>query len=194
MVSAILLAAGESRRMGSFKQLMTFGGKTFVECCVDNLLASKAGEVVVVTGHREADVRSALGSRPVRFAHNPDYRSGMTSSIRRGVSALSDQAHACLVALVDQPQIGTNVFNRVIEEYLTQGPLIVVPTYAGRRGHPIVLDLKLKAEILQTDPNQGLRQVVNAHRDHTVSVEVHSQTVLFDFDTPEDYSAASDQN
>jgi molybdenum cofactor cytidylyltransferase len=194
MVSAILLAAGESRRMGSFKQLLMFGGKTFVECCVDNLLASKAGEVVVVTGHREADVRAALGSRPVRFAHNPDYPAGMTSSIQRGVSALSDQSHACLIALVDQPQIGINVFNRVIEEYLTKGPLIVVPTYEGRRGHPIVLDLKLKAEILQTDPNQGLRQVVDAHRDSTVSVEVPSQTVLFDFDTPEDYKRGLGQN
>lgn len=192
MVSAILLAAGESRRMGSFKQLLAFGGKTFVECCVDNLLASRAGEVVVVTGHREADVRAALGSRPVRFAHNPRYREGMTSSVQQGVLALSDEARACLIALVDQPQIGINVFNRVIEEYLTQRPLIVVPTYGGSRGHPIVLDLTLKAEILRTDPNKGLRQVVYAHRDNTISVEMPSQTVLFDFDTPEDYHRDQD--
>lgn len=194
MVSAILLAAGESRRMGSFKQLLAFGGKTFVECCVDNLLASKAGEVVVVTGHRDADVRAAVGSRPVRFAHNADYRAGMTSSIKIGISALSDRAHACLIALVDQPQVGINVINLLIEEYLTGAPLIVVPTYGGSRGHPIVLDLKLKAEIFQTDPSHGLRQVVNAHRDRTVSIEVPSQTVLFDFDTPEDYLRASGQN
>lgn len=194
MVSAILLAAGESRRMGSFKQLLMFSGKTFVECCVDNLLASMAGEVVVVTGHRETDVRAALGSRPVRFAHNPDYRAGMTSSIQHGISALSHQAHACLIALVDQPQIGTNVFNRVIEAYLTECPLIVVPTYAGSRGHPIVVDLKLRAEILQIDQSQGLRQVVNAHPDKTISVEVPTQTVLLDFDTPEDYRRVTDQN
>jgi molybdenum cofactor cytidylyltransferase len=194
MVSAILLAAGESRRMGSFKQLLTYGGKTFVECCADNLLASKAGEVIVVTGHRDADVRAALGNRPVRFAHNPDYRAGMTSSLKRGIAALSDKAYACLVALVDQPQVGINVINCLIEEYQTKEPLIVVPTYEGRRGHPIVLDLTLKAEISQIDPNQGLRQVINAHRDKTVSVEVPSQTVLFDVDTPEDYLLALDQN
>lgn len=194
MVAAILLAAGESRRMGSFKQLLTFGGKAFVECCVDNLLASKAGEVVVVTGHRDADVRAALVTRPVRFAHNPDYRTGMTSSIKLGVSAISDHAEACLIALSDQPQIGIKVINRLIEVYLSERPLIVVPTYKGRRGHPIVLDMKLRAEILQADASQGLRQVVNAHPDKTVSVEVPSQTVLFDFDTPEDYLRASHQN
>jgi molybdenum cofactor cytidylyltransferase len=194
MVAAILLAAGESRRMGSFKQLLTFGGKTFVECCVDNLLASNAGEVVVVTGHRDADVRAALVTRPVRFAHNPDYRAGMTSSIKLGVSAISDQAEACLIALSDQPQIGIKVINRLIEVYLTERPLIVLPTYRGRSGHPIVLDLKLRAEILEIDASQGLRQVVNAHPGKTLAVEVPSQTVLFDFDTPEDYLRASDQN
>ena len=190
MISAVLLAAGESRRMGSFKQLLTLAGKTFVECCADNLLASRAGEVVVVTGHREAEVRLAMGNRAVRFAHNPDYRSGMSSSIKRGIAALSDYARACLIALVDQPQIGADVFNLAIETYLTEQALIVLPTFEGRRGHPIVLDLKLKDEILNMDPDQGLRQVVNSHRDQTRFVEVSSEVVLLDFDTPEDYQRA----
>lgn len=192
MVSAILLAAGESRRMGSFKQLLPLGGKTFVECCVDNLLASKAGEVVVVTGHREADVRAALAGRSVRFAHNTDYRAGMSSSIKHGIAALRDDARACLIALVDQPEISINVFNLVIDAYLADAPLIVVPTYEGRRGHPIVLDLKLRNEILQMDPNSGLRQVVSSHREQTRFLDVSTQTVLLDFDTPEDYRRADE--
>src|SRR5512143_2764872 len=105
MISAILLAAGESRRMGEFKQLLTFAGKTFVECCADQLLGSRAGEVIVVTGHREADVRRALGNRPLRPVHNPDYREGMASSVKRGVAAVSPNAVAVLIALADQPQI-----------------------------------------------------------------------------------------
>jgi molybdenum cofactor cytidylyltransferase len=190
MVSAILLAAGESRRMGSFKQLLPLGAKTFVECCVDNLLASKAGEVLVVTGHREADVRAALVGRSVRFAHNPEYRTGMSSSIKHGIAELRDDAQACLIALVDQPEISINVFNLVIDAYLTEAPLIVVPTYEGRRGHPIVLDLKLRKEILEMDPRAGLRQVVGLHREQTRFVEVSTETVLLDFDTPEDYRRA----
>jgi molybdenum cofactor cytidylyltransferase len=190
MVSAILLAAGESRRMGSFKQLLPLGGKTFVECCVDNLLASKAGEVLVVTGHREADVRAALAGRSVRFAHNPEYRAGMSSSIKHGIAELRDDTQACLIALVDQPEISVDILNLVIDAYLTEAPLIVVPTYEGRRGHPIVLDLKLRKEILEMDPRAGLRQVVGLHREQTRFVEVSTETVLLDFDTPEDYRRA----
>lgn len=190
MVSAIVLAAGQSKRMGSFKQLLTLGGKTFVECCVDNLLASEAGEVVVVTGHRDADVRAALAGRQVRFAHNPAFREGMASSVKTGIRALAEDAGACLIALVDQPEIGIDVFNLVIDTYLKELPLIVLPTYLGRRGHPILLDLRLKDEVLQMDPKMGLRQVVNARRDQTRFVTVATETVLLDFDTPEDYERA----
>jgi molybdenum cofactor cytidylyltransferase len=187
MISAVLLAAGESRRMGEFKQLLPLGGKTFVECCVDNLLASRAGEVIVVTGHRGADVRGAVGERPVRFAHNPDYRDGMSSSVKRGVEAISERSRACLIALVDQPQIGVDVINRVIEAYEKDEPLIVIPTYEGRNGHPIILDLKLKGEVLAIDPARGLREVVRARAGQVARVEIPTEAILTDFDYPEDY-------
>ena len=190
MISAVLLAAGESRRMGEFKQLLTLDGKTFIEHCVDNLLATRVGEVVVVTGHREEDVRRAVEGRQVRFAHNADYREGMSSSLKRGVRSLSADARACLVALVDQPQIGVDIFNRVIREYEDNRPLIVIPTCEGRNGHPIILDLKLKEEILSMDPARGLRQVVHAHANEVRRVEVAQESVLMDFDFPEDYRRA----
>ena len=188
MYSAVLLAAGESKRMGEFKQLLRFNGKTFVECCVDNLLASRANEVVVVTGYREQDVRAALGSRPVRFAHNEEYRSGMSLSIKRGVEALPASASAVIVALVDQPQIGPGIINQVIENYEKMRPLIVVPTYGGRNGHPIAIDLSLKEQILAMDPDLGLRHVVHMNADRVARVEVASEAVLIDCDFPEDYS------
>jgi molybdenum cofactor cytidylyltransferase len=193
MISAVLLAAGESRRMGKFKQLLPLGGKTFVECCADNLLASRVDDVIVVTGHREADVRSAIGNRPVRFAHNPDYRDGMSSSIKRGIDAISKEAHACLIALADQPQIGADVINRVIEAYEQDETLIVIPAYEGRNGHPIILDLKLRDEILAIDPDEGLRQVVHAHSNEIVRVEISTDAVLTDFDFPEDYERLLEQ-
>lgn len=188
MISAILLAAGESQRMGEFKQLLMLDGKSFVEHCVDNLLASRAGEVLVITGHRDADVRRAIGERPVRFAHNDDYRMGMSASVKRGVQAITDEARACLVALVDQPQISTRIINRVIDAYLDARPLIVVPTYDGRKGHPIILDLQLKDEILAMDAAQGLRQVITAHASDSLRVEVADDAVLMDCDFPEDYA------
>lgn len=187
MISAVLLAAGESRRMVEFKQLLTFRGKTFVECAVDNLLASRACEVIVVTGHRETDLRNVLGERPVRFAHNSDFRDGMSSSIKRGVRAISGEARAVLLALVDQPQIGTDIFNRVIDSYELLRPLVVVPSYGGKNGHPVVIDLSLKEEILTMDPSKGLREVVHAHADRLCRIEVETDSILKDFDYPEDY-------
>ncbi|MFL6215791.1 MAG: NTP transferase domain-containing protein [Blastocatellia bacterium] len=187
MISAILLAAGESRRMGEFKQLLTYAGRTFVECCVDNLLASRADEVIVVTGHREADVRYALGARPIRFAHNPDYREGMSASVKCGVAAVAPAAKAVLVALVDQPQIDSAIINRVIAEYEKQSPLIVIPTYAERNGHPILIDLRLRDELLSFDSTQGLRQVIHTHAADVLHTQVTTEAVLMDFDYPEDY-------
>lgn len=187
MISAILLAAGESRRMGEFKQLLRLGDKRFVEHCADNLLASRVDEVIIVTGHREFEVRRAIGDRPVSFAHNAEYQSGMATSIKRGVQALSESTRAFLLALVDQPLIGADVINSVIETYESAPAIIVMPTYDGKNGHPILLDRVLKDEILAMDPVYGLRQVVRAHSSRVTHVAVSSRAVLEDCDLLEDY-------
>jgi molybdenum cofactor cytidylyltransferase len=187
MISAILLAAGESRRMGELKQVLRLGDKSFVEHCVDNLLASRVDEVIIVTGHRGAEVRRAVSDRPVRFAHNADYESGMASSIKCGVRIISEASRACVLALVDQPQIGADVINLLIAKYEESRALIVIPTYEGKNGHPILLDAGLKEEILAMPLEKGLRQVVHAHREQVARVQVRTQTVLEDCDVPEDY-------
>jgi molybdenum cofactor cytidylyltransferase len=173
--------------MGQFKQLLPFGAKTFVECCVDNLLASRVDDVLVVTGHRASDVREAIGDRPVRLVHNADYQLGMSESIKRGVSALTQTAGACLIALVDQPQVQPAIVNRIIEAYEEQHPLIIVPVHEGRNGHPVLIDLSLRDDILTMDPTIGLRQVVRAHEHAILRIEVESADVLTDFDLPDDY-------
>jgi len=188
MISAILLAAGQSQRMGEFKQLLKITGKTFVERCVDTLLASCVDEIIVVTGHRESDVRLALAGRPVRFAHNSDYKEGMSTSIRRGVEAASPESDAALIALVDQPLIEAEVVDHLLDVYRKDRPLIVVPRYSGRNGHPVIMDMKLRGEILSMDEARGLRQVREAHADEVTYIEVASESVLIDFDLPEDYN------
>jgi molybdenum cofactor cytidylyltransferase len=187
MISAILLAAGESRRMGDFKQLLAFQGKTFVECCVDNLLATSVDEIVVVTGHRQSEVRQALANRQIKFAFNSDYQTGMSSSIKCGVQSLDEKTTAILIALADQPHIHSSIMNKVIIAYQTEHPLIVVPVYANRRGHPIILDAKLREEILAVDPAEGLRQVVQAHKEQALYLDMMNDSILLDFDYPQDY-------
>src|SRR5437870_2115362 len=92
-----------------------------------------------------------------------------------------------LIALADQPQIHPNIISKVIDAYQTEHPLIVVPVYANRRGHPIILDMKLRAEILAVDPAQGLRQVVVDHKDQTLYLDMMNDSILLDFDYPQDY-------
>lgn len=196
MITAVLLAAGESRRMGEFKQLLRLGDKSFVEHCVDNLLASTVDRVIVVTGHRESDVRGAIGNRPVEIVHNPEYQSGMASSIKCGVRHVGNNAEACVISLVDQPRIDTATVDRLIQVYKkareknaydSGRPLIVIPRFGGKNGHPILLDLTLREEILAMDPEICLRQVVQAHSAAIIHFTVSTQVVLEDCDLPEDY-------
>lgn len=186
MIAAVLLAAGKSHRMGTFKQLLPIGSKTFVEACADNLLSSSVAEVIVVTGYDEAGVRAALGKRPVRIINNPDYESGMGSSVRRGVESVAVAASGIMIALADQPLIGPDVLNQIISEYEDKAATILIPTYQGKRGHPIILSTILKQEILSMDPGIGLKQVTRAHAEHITYVEVSSDSVLVDFDVPGD--------
>ena len=192
MIAAVLLAAGESRRMGDFKQLLRLGDKTFVEHCVDNLLASMVDQVIVVTGHREAEVRRVIANRPVNIVHNAEYKSGMATSIKSGVRCVSDRADACVISLVDQPRIDSPVIECLIQAYKDGASdrsksLIVIPTYGDKTGHPILLDMLLRGEILAMDPELGLRRVILAHSGAIKRVPVSSVRVLEDCDVPEDY-------
>jgi molybdenum cofactor cytidylyltransferase len=173
--------------MGDFKQLLTLHDKTFVEHCVDNLLASSASEVIVVTGYRSEDVKSVLGDRPIRFADNPDYSSGMSSSVKRGFLEVGADSEGVLVALADQPLIEAGVFNLVIDLFGRMRPLVVLPVYDGRNGHPVVFDSSLRAEVLSMNPEEGLRSVVHSHASDVLRVDVSTSSVITDFDFPEDY-------
>lgn len=187
MISAILLAAGESRRMGDFKQLLPYNGKPFVVCCADNLLASRIDELIVVTGHRDAEVRRVLAHHKVKIVLNPNYKAGMSTSIQCGVQAINENSQALLIALADQPQIGAEVINQVIEAYEKTNASIVIPVYNNKRGHPVILQANLKDEILAITPEVGLKQVVRAQAAKTLYVNVADEGVLLDFDYPEDY-------
>ena len=187
VISAILLAAGESRRMGEFKQLLPFRGKPFVVCCVENLLAARVAEVIVVTGYRSVEIEEALADYAVKIAFNADYQRGMGTSVKCGIRAARQNTTAFLLALADQPQISTEIINQVIAAYEETQPLIAIPHHGEKNGHPIIFSSLLREEALATEPETGLKPVIHAHRAQTCFVEVENNIVLTDFDTPEDY-------
>jgi len=196
MISAILLAAGESKRMaGAFKPLLKWGKRTVIETCIDNLRNSRLAEIIVVLGHRESEVRARLAGAGVEFAINRDYQKGMVSSIQAALSLISPQSDAVLVALADQPMVGSRVINQLIDAYEQGGKKIALPTHAGKHGHPIIISADYIDEIMQLDTaaDDGLRTVIDAHRDEILEVPIDSPEVLEDIDRPEDYERLSKQ-
>jgi molybdenum cofactor cytidylyltransferase len=187
-IAAILLAAGRSRRMGAFKPLLPFGGVSVAEACVATLRAGGAGELVVVVGHRGEEVRAALARMEgLRFAVNEVEGSEMGVSVARGVEALSGGAEALLVALVDHPAVPPAEVERLIEARGRTGARLIVPEWEGRGGHPVLVDLSLREELLSVAPERGLRALFDAHRVEVLRVPAGSPYVARDMDTWEEY-------
>jgi molybdenum cofactor cytidylyltransferase len=189
-VAAVLLAAGRSRRMGAFKPLLPFGHRSVVEACVASLSEAGAREIVVVVGHRGEEVRAALAcAAGVRFAVNEDSESEMGVSIARGVEAVSDEAKALLVALVDHPAVPPHAIRSLMEARARTGARLVVPEWQGRGGHPVLVDLTLREELLSVVPARGLRALFEARRGEVLRVASDSPFVARDMDTWDDYVA-----
>jgi len=186
-IAAIILAAGRSQRMGAFKPLLPFGTKTVIESCIDSLEAGGVEQVVVVLGHRAAEVRRHLHHRKLTFARNPDPDSEMSASIACGIQEVSPDAKATLIALVDHPAVPVEVVTELIEEW-RKGARLIIPQFGERGGHPVLIDLALREELQRVDPARGLRAVFEAHQSEVCRLPVASPFVARDMDTWEDYA------
>ena len=187
MICAVVLAAGLSRRMGAQKLLLPFGGKTVVAHIVDQIIASTVDEVHVVVGHEGRRVSRELSDRHASVVTNPDYESGMLSSVRCGLTALGRECRAVMVALGDQPSVTSKLIDRMVQSFAATEKQILVPSYDGRRGHPVLFSANYRDEILTQYNNVGLRGLLRAHPDDVFELNVSSSAVLSDMDCPEDY-------
>ena len=188
-LAGIVLAAGESRRMGQPKQLLPFGERTILERVVDTLLTAGVGEVVVVLGHLADRVRAVLGDRPVRAVVNAEYRQGMLSSVKCGVGAVGAGYDAVLIALGDQPQIEGAVVSEVIRAYRAGDAGIVIPRYGEKKGHPIIINLqKYRQAIANLPEDAGLNALMQEHADDVRLIDVATEDIIRDIDVPDDYT------
>ncbi len=187
MICAVVLAAGLSSRMGVQKLLLPFGGKTVIAHIVDQLLASNIGEVHVVVGHQAERISAELSGRAVSIVNNPDYKSGMLSSVRRGLRNLPEKCRAVLVVLGDQPSIKSKLVDQMLKSFAATEKNILVPLYKGKRGHPILFSSIYRDEILKQYDDVGLRGLPQAHPDDVSELTVSTSAVLCDMDYPEDY-------
>lgn len=187
MIAAILLAAGESRRMGANKMLLPLGNTTVIGHVVDQFLKSDVDQIIVVVGHEATRTAQALAGRSIVVVENPAYCAGMLSSVRCGLSTVSAECDGIMVGLGDQPSVHTEVINRLIQAFAVQGKGIVVPIYEGKRGHPLLFSARYRAEILTQYNEVGLRGLAQAHADDVFELAVDTLAILSDMDYPEDY-------
>ncbi len=191
MISAIILAAGESRRMGvKNKLLLPISGEVLISNFVKSVCASNVDEVVVVVGHEAEKIEDVLQGQPVRFVENLRYMEGMTSSIQTGIHAASAESEGLLICLADQPFIETSDFNCLIHEFTdlfdSKSSLIIVPVFKGQRGNPVLFSCQFRDIILQ-HTGKGCKDIVLKHPESVREVEMGNDNVLQDVDTPEDY-------
>jgi molybdenum cofactor cytidylyltransferase len=188
-VSAILLAAGESDRMGKPKQLLPFGQSTIVESIIDNLLNSTVSETIVVLGYRDKEVRKTIAGKPVKIAINPDYPQGMSTSIIAGLQQIDKRARAVLIALGDQPFVDSQIINSLVEAFVAHKRGMIVPIYQGRRGNPVIFAIRYKGELLNLKGDIGGREIIKRHPADVLEVAVNCEGVLLDIDTTENYTS-----
>jgi molybdenum cofactor cytidylyltransferase len=188
---ALLLAAGESARMGQPKALLPWQGGTLLEFQVEQLLAGGVEWVVLVLGHQAEAIRRLTPSLPrTCTVVNPGYTTGKTSSVRAGMGAMAADADAVLLISVDQPRPAA-LIRLLRAAHETAGALITVPAFGGRHGHPTIFGRILFPEMLEiTEETQGLRAIRRRHRAETHLLETTTRTPLIDITTPEDYQAA----
>jgi molybdenum cofactor cytidylyltransferase len=184
---AVILAAGESKRMGLPKMLLTFSGMTMIEKVITNVSESKIDKIIVVLGAYRDALVELISKLPVKYCYNDNYKKGMLSSVQCGFRNLSSVCRAVLVFQGDQPLITSNAINEVIEAYLSSGKGIVIPVYKGRRGHPLLIDIKYRDEIEKLNPDKGLRSLACMFSDDVLEVDTNESGILTDFDTYEQY-------
>lgn len=187
MIGAIVLAAGQSRRMGTQKLLLPWAGQPLVAHVVDQVLASPARPVVVVVGPGGAAIAGALAGRPVTLLCNPDPASEMLPSVRCGLQALGPACLGTLVVLGDQPGVTADLVGRLIAAFRDRPASIVVPRCGDRRGHPLLLPRRFFAAVLQRYEGMGLRGLLREYPHEVVEVPIGLAEALCDLDTPDDY-------
>lgn len=186
-VSAVLLAAGKSTRMGENKLLLPFGGGTVIERTLDNLLASRAGEVIVVLGSKADEIGARIGRRGVTQVFNENYARGMSTSLTAGLKLVNPEARFVLVALGDQPLISPYIYNKLIAAAVATRKGIVIPVRRGERGNPILIAAYYKTELLKQSGDVGGRELLKAHSGDILEVPVSSGSVLVNLNTPDEY-------
>ena len=186
-IAAVVLAAGQSRRMGDVNKLLVeVDGVAMVTRAADAALESGVDPVIVVTGHEHERVEAALAGRAVHIVHNPGFAEGMSKSLRAGLAALPADTGAAVICLGDMPHVDAGLISRLVEAFdPSEGRAICIPTYKGKRGNPVLWSARYFSEMQRLAGDVGARHLIGEHGDAVHEVECGDASVTFDVDTPD---------
>jgi molybdenum cofactor cytidylyltransferase len=188
-VSAVVLAAGTSTRMGTVKQLLRLDGRPLLQHVLDNVRASAVKEIIVVLGASADAILREIDARDVRVVVNENYQQGMGTSLKTGLSAVDSQAGAAIIVLADQPFVKPATLDRLTTEHHLSKAQIVIPTYRGFRGNPVLLDRSVFPEVMTLNGDMGCRAIFGAHLEGIVKLPVDDVGILLDIDRQGDFEA-----
>jgi len=198
MISSILLAAGQSSRMkGENKLIKEIKGIPLINYSLKNILGSSVDEIIVVTGHENEKVENIIGKhKKIKFVYNKDFKNGISSSIKIGLSSISNKAEAFFICLGDMPNVNQNIYNKLIKSRfnynkklrLEHKKEIIIPTHEGKEGNPVLFSKFMKDEIMLVEGDFGAKKIIESNKNKILNVDINNLGFLKDFDNPNDFN------
>jgi len=189
MISAILLAAGESKRMnGENKLTKKIKGSPLIKYSVKNIMESSVDEIIIITGHKANDIKNSINEdRKIKFVFNNDYKTGMASSIKVGLNNLSEKTQAFFICLGDMPMINKDIYNQLIKKLKNKD--IVVPIYKNQQGNPVLFSISMKNEIMNIEGDNGAKKILEKNRNKIFNLKINDEGVLKNFNTINNFNS-----
>ena len=189
MISAILLAAGQSKRMnGENKLTKEIQGIPLIKLSVKNILASSINELIIVLGHQKAIIEKLIDkNKKIKFVFNKNFESGMASSIKTGLNHLSEKTEAFFICLADMPMVNHDIYNQIISS--KNNKEIIVPTYKGQQGNPVLFSNSMKDKIMNIQGDIGAKKILELNKDKIFNLEINDQSITKDFNTKSNFNS-----
>ena len=189
MISAILLAAGQSKRMTDENKLTKeIKGIPLIKHSVKNILASSINELIIVLGYQKEIIEKLIDKhKKIKFVYNKDFESGMASSIKIGLNNLSEKTEAFFICLGDMPMVSYDIYDQIVK--FKDNKEIIVPTYKEQRGNPVLFNKSMKEKIMNISGDVGAKKILELNKNKTLNLEVNNQGVVTGFNTQKDFSS-----
>jgi len=189
MISAILLTAGQSKRMdGENKLTKEIQGTPLIKHSVKNILASSIDELIVVLGYQKETIEKLIDkNKKIKFVFNKDFENGMASSIKAGLNNLSEKTEAFFICLGDMPMVNHDIYNQLIKS--KDNKEIIIPTYKGQQGNPVLFNKSMKEKIMSITGDVGAKKILELNKEKILNLEINDQSIVKGFNTQGDFSS-----